>query len=170
MPNANSALDQYTLKIVDFGLAKKCDVEDKDALVPGTVACGTAEYRAPEILKGECNAKVDLWSIRIMLYECITGHLLFQRTRDAVQAFYAACTQRQQDKIVPEGCSTHLKDLLLSLLTVVNERLDLARYSSHPFFSDEGAKKKDLQAARLAFYNIIITHDPNNNPGEGESS
>jgi len=70
-------------KVLDFGLAKYGDKPDQpadtDALTvdmltePGT-AMGTVAYMSPEQARGEAvDARSDLWSVGIVLYEMATG-------------------------------------------------------------------------------------------------
>ncbi len=63
------------VKLTDFGLAK----ELKDHIKPKTnTFCGTYEYLAPEIIeKKTYNESVDYWSLGILLFEMITGTLLY---------------------------------------------------------------------------------------------
>jgi len=66
----NCLLDGYGhLKLADFGFAK---VIDGDSLTH--TICGTPEYIAPEIIRGEGHDKtVDMWSLGVLLYEMISG-------------------------------------------------------------------------------------------------
>ncbi|KAH7711626.1 Ulk1 protein [Aphelenchoides avenae] len=82
--NPNGSLHYYdlTLKLADFGLARFLDDSTKISESPQSL-CGTLAYVAPEILRawtsgrcyGKYTAKVDLWSIGMILYECLTGEL-----------------------------------------------------------------------------------------------
>ena len=66
-------------KVLDFGLAKHNQPADTDALTvdmltePGT-AMGTVAYMSPEQARGETvDARSDLWSFGVILYEMVTG-------------------------------------------------------------------------------------------------
>jgi TolB-like protein/Flp pilus assembly protein TadD len=76
------------VKILDFGIAKlteqeKPDIESEDKTAvqvnttPGMII-GTANYMSPEQAKGKnVDARTDIFSFGVVLYEMITGHLPF---------------------------------------------------------------------------------------------
>jgi len=71
------------VKVLDFGIAKYTQAdggEEPDHLVetkPGSVM-GTAPYMSPEQARGLLvDARSDIWSLGVMLYEMITGRLAF---------------------------------------------------------------------------------------------
>ncbi len=70
------------VKIMDFGLAKSTRFNAKitqDGITPGTAA-----YMSPEQAKGEgVDARSDLWSLGVVLYECLTVHLPFEGSHPA---------------------------------------------------------------------------------------
>ena len=65
-----------TGKLLDFGLSKK------QRKVMDNEICGTPYYMAPEMIRGEAyTAQIDVWSLGVLLYYSVSGHLpFFQRT------------------------------------------------------------------------------------------
>ncbi len=62
--------------ILDFGLAKPTE-ETSDMTVEGAIA-GTPQYMSPEQARGETgrlDTRTDVYSLGVMLYEILTGHL-----------------------------------------------------------------------------------------------
>ena len=58
-----------TIKLTDFGLAKKTNID-----LRAKTWCGTDEYLAPEvILQITYDNRVDIWGIGILFYEFLTG-------------------------------------------------------------------------------------------------
>ncbi|CAM8921576.1 unnamed protein product [Rhodiola kirilowii] len=75
----NLLLDENgDLKITDFGLSAVSDQIRQDGLFH--TFCGTPAYVAPEVLarKGYDAAKVDVWSIGVILFVLMAGYLPFQ--------------------------------------------------------------------------------------------
>ncbi|CAG2215616.1 ULK3 [Mytilus edulis] len=62
-----------TVKIADFGFAKHMFDGDKESVMKGSPL-----YMAPEIIcQKTYDARVDLWSIGVILYECLFGRAPF---------------------------------------------------------------------------------------------
>src|SRR6516165_1267623 len=71
-PSNLMVLEDGTIKLTDFGIAKDLDVTQ---LTAANCTVGTAAYMSPEQCRGDPNitAKSDLYSLGIMFYELLTG-------------------------------------------------------------------------------------------------
>jgi eukaryotic-like serine/threonine-protein kinase len=76
---------RVTVRVLDFGIAKRVDREEASAareprapagpsLTTTYSAVGTPSYMAPEQIDGhEVGAPADVWAIGVILFECLTG-------------------------------------------------------------------------------------------------
>jgi serine/threonine protein kinase len=68
--------DEYKALVIDFGLAFH---KGYSRLTPRTNLCGTPVYVAPELCQGhEPTPLCDVYSLGIMLYEMVSGHVPFE--------------------------------------------------------------------------------------------
>jgi len=119
--------------ITDFGLSKE-GMNDPESTTK--TFCGTPEYLAPEIIKGERYTKaVDWWSLGTLLFEMMNGLPPFY-VRDNEELMYEKILYSPLE--VPDTFSENAKDIVQKLL----DRDPLKRLSDpdlikeHPFFSD----------------------------------
>jgi len=77
-PSNLMVLQDGTLKLTDFGIAKDTDVT---ALTGANSTVGTAAYMSPEQCRGEKNltAKSDLYSLGVVFFELLTGEKPFKK-------------------------------------------------------------------------------------------
>ncbi len=65
------------IKVIDFGLAKRIDVDDELSLREGEVV-GTPRYMAPEqVMGGEIDGRTDVYALGVMMFEMMTGYVPF---------------------------------------------------------------------------------------------
>lgn len=117
------------IKLVDFNLATLVD-ENRHAMT----LCGTPEYIAPEILKGEPQTSaVDFWSLGVLIYEMLAGHPPFYST-NRQQLFMNIL---QKPVRMKSSFSEEASDLISHLLIVdPRTRLsDILELKHHPFFA-----------------------------------
>ena len=68
-----------TLKVMDFGIARLATRTPQQGLTQAGMVIGTPEYMAPEQLLGdEIDARADIYSAGVVMYECLTGHVPFE--------------------------------------------------------------------------------------------
>eukprot|EP01135_Chromosphaera_perkinsii_P009553 Nk52_evm3s1810 gene=Nk52_evmTU3s1810 len=115
--------------LTDFGLSKRGTGYDSKT----KTFCGTAEYLAPEVLKGEGYGKeVDWWSLGVLLYEMLTG----------LPPFYSENTNTMyklilyQDISFPEYVTPDAANILfLMLQRNPDARLGAGPYDAEPIKS-----------------------------------
>ncbi|WP_456385075.1 protein kinase domain-containing protein [Desulfolithobacter sp.] len=117
---------QGTIRLLDFGLAIRKGMEDllgEDFPVPH----GTPYYIAPEQLqKRQYQEASDIYSLGVIFYEMLTGHLPFPRSRKT-------SITRWRLKVVPVPPRFHVPDLpprLQEIILTCLERDMTARFQS----------------------------------------
>mmetsp|Transcript_30952 Transcript_30952/g.45762 ORF Transcript_30952/g.45762 Transcript_30952/m.45762 type:complete len:345 (-) Transcript_30952:103-1137(-) len=135
--------DDSTVKIADFGFAKK--VRAPQSL---TTQCGTPGYVAPEILEGIAyDTMADMWSVGVILYILLGGYPPFieNNQRDLFRKI-----RRGEYEFHEEywgTVSVEAKELISSLLTVdPNSRLNASQALKNSWIrvDDEVLARKDL--------------------------
>ncbi|MEE8549912.1 MAG: serine/threonine-protein kinase, partial [Gemmatimonadota bacterium] len=117
------------LKILDFGLAKT----DETALTESGIVLGTPAYMSPEQTRGEgVDARTDLWSLGVVLYEMLTAQRPFGGKDMAV--FHAILHEEPR----PPGelradLPSEMEEMVLRLLSKDPE----ARYAGAELLSEE---------------------------------
>jgi serine/threonine-protein kinase len=100
------------VQILDFGLARRCS----DSPLSGELS-GTLAYASPEQIEGEpLDAKSDLFSLGVVLYELATGEMFFPRETTRLSAFLAARRRRMREHVQLPGVAPSLAALIRRLL------------------------------------------------------
>jgi serine/threonine protein kinase len=156
------------VKIMDFGLAK---LAGQVGLTKTRSTAGTVAYMSPEQIQGqEVDARTDIWSLGVILYEMLTGKLPFQG--DYEQAvIYSILNEDaesisklrrkfpdQLEKIVTKSMNKILSDRYQEMHAL---RSDLQTFKKHMAMKlyDDG-DEEILSIAVLPFVNISA--DPEN--------
>jgi eukaryotic-like serine/threonine-protein kinase len=78
------------VKVVDFGIAKlvgEAPEEDTGQATRSGIVVGSPSYMAPErMLDGDYDERVDVYSLGVVMYQMLTGHLPFEGERGSFAA------------------------------------------------------------------------------------
>ena len=108
----------HRVKILDFGLARSIESNEREHQTECGIVLGTSEYMSPEQARCQLiDPKTDQFSLGCLLYECITGVIPFQREDRAstIAAILRDDPKPPQDisRTVPKA----LSDLIVRLLS-----------------------------------------------------
>ena len=119
------------IKIMDFGLSKIVSTQEK--MVDGY---GTLSYVAPEVLlRTPYNKEVDIWSMGIILYYMLCGHLPFKGNKEVIIAEKIVNDDLEFDEDEWEVRSKKVRELIISCLKKEpEERITIDDFLNHPWF------------------------------------
>lgn len=124
--------------LADFGIAKALNASEGDDLTSDNIMMGTAKYLSPEIVRGKTlDGRADLYSLGLVLYECLSGKVPFVSDNDADTAL--ARLQREPTDL------GHLRPTLSPRLVRIVHKL-LARNPDHRFQTGEETRVALLAA------------------------
>lgn len=155
------------VKVMDFGIARA--VSDNSATVADTSAIlGTAQYFSPEQARGETvDARTDLYSTGVVLFELLTGRAPFQGERAAAVAYQHISEAPPKPSSLNPAVSPALDAIVLRSLA----KDKFERFQTAPEF------REDLEAAASGAVPAkkIATPDFNQalfgvNPSAGQTS
>eukprot|EP01023_Acetabularia_acetabulum_P039990 TRINITY_DN3864_c0_g1_i8.p1 TRINITY_DN3864_c0_g1~~TRINITY_DN3864_c0_g1_i8.p1 ORF type:complete len:487 (+),score=87.31 TRINITY_DN3864_c0_g1_i8:147-1607(+) len=143
----NLLIDKQTdqIKIVDFGLSVSWQ--------PGrelNSCCGTASYAAPEIhARKRYGAKVDVWSLGVVMYALLTGKLPFNdpdKSQKIIQGDF------EEPKNISQCCLNLLRKMLH---TDPQQRISLQSVLEHPWIAPLLMNKGVLNEEEVFKYDLI---------------
>lgn len=117
------------LKVADFGFAQHLELGENNCCVKGSPL-----YMAPEIvLKDKYDARADLWSIGVILYECLFGRAPY--SSKSLEELMVRIRKQEKITIPPNSkISSECTDLLTRLLQHdVSKRITFQEFFEHPF-------------------------------------
>jgi serine/threonine-protein kinase len=106
--------DDGAVKVADFGIAKTGDAAD---LTRDGTLVGTATYLAPEQLSGgPTDGRADLYSLGVVLYECLCGRPPFQGDNETARAMQRLHTVPTAPHRVVDGVPPALSHCIMRVL------------------------------------------------------
>ncbi|XP_063835987.1 serine/threonine-protein kinase ULK3 [Ostrinia nubilalis] len=144
---------KYILKVADFGFAQYMCSSWRRCVR------GSPLYMAPEVVKGDYDARVDLWSVGVIMYECLFGRApyssqTFQQLLDKIQS--QAPIQIPKNSSISPGCL----DLLTRLLQHdPDKRISYDDFFNHEYLDLEHMPNKENYEKAVALIKRAIELD-----------
>jgi serine/threonine protein kinase len=88
-----------TIKVLDFGISK-LEHDSSGKLTTTNIAMGSPHYMSPEHIKNPkgCDARSDIWSLGMVLYELLTGRTAF--SAESLPALFVAIATEEPKPIL----------------------------------------------------------------------
>jgi serine/threonine protein kinase/Tfp pilus assembly protein PilF len=104
-----------TVKILDFGLAKLARVQTRLTKTGSTL--GTAAYMSPEQARGEeVDARTDIWSLGVVMYEMLTGQLPFKSEYEQAVVYSILNEHPMLPSSIQKDIPSHLEHIVIKAL------------------------------------------------------
>lgn len=155
-PNSSSS---FVLKICDFGFAQHLDLEEENHIVKGSPL-----YMAPEIiLKRKYDPRADLWSIGVILYECLFGKAPY--SSKTMEELLEKVKALQKIEIPTNSkISSECEDLLTRLLQHdPDERITFEEFFNHDFVDLKHAASDENLEKAIEIVTKAVEEDTNKN-------
>jgi serine/threonine protein kinase len=168
-------VERGQVKILDFGLAKIVRQAASSTTTQSThdhtaegITLGTVSYMSPEQVTGELlDGRTDLFSLGVVLYECVTGHQPFTGKTSAV-IFSQILTR------APVAPVVFNPELPLRLQEVINNCLEKDRELRYQdaagLRADLRRVKRDLESGHSGVFRIGTTSNTTTGFGSGQQA
>ncbi len=104
-----------TVKIIDFGVAKRAEEKSDPLLSVAGQIYGTPQYIAPEqAVDPDVDHRADLYSLGVVMYECVTGNLPFDG-----ESSYDTIVAHQNEEVppLPSSIDPAFADIIYQAMT-----------------------------------------------------
>jgi eukaryotic-like serine/threonine-protein kinase len=156
------------VKVLDFGIAKYArpdggDEQDQVETKPGSLI-GTVPYMSPEQARGlPVDARTDIWSLGVMLYEMVTGRVAF--LGETPTETISLILQKE-----PAPLSRYAHDVPAELERIIAKALTKDREERYQTAKDLFIDLRNLKRKREVDAEIERTVAPEPRPPESTSS
>ena len=152
-------LEDGTIKVTDFGIARFSKNTTRSMTMTNK-AIGSVHYISPEQARGEStDAKSDLYSLGVMMYEMLTGKLPF----DADNAVSVAIMQLQSDPEPPRKINPDIPVGLEEIIIKTMQKEPKKRYRSATEMYNDLLRFKKNPSIRFS-YNYDDVEEKNEQP------
>lgn len=171
-PSNIRVLEDGTVKIMDFGIAKS--LEGSSKLTQTGIALGTAGYLAPEQIQGaDIDPRTDIFSLGVVAYEMVTGRKPFKGSSLSNVLYKILNEEPDPPLLVVSRCPAELDALIRrSIAKDPAERFQSAgelieALREIPLAAPSGLNSKDATTAVLR---QAISRLPEEQEGEGRKT
>jgi calcium-dependent protein kinase len=124
------------LKLIDFGFSKLWYPTDEDCRLKAS--CGSIQYVAPEVLRGQYDEKCDMWSAGVIVFMLLSGEPPFDGFEDDVLENIKRCNYSFNSKRWKSISETG-KDFVQKLLIEdPQKRMSAIEALNHPWIKTLG--------------------------------
>lgn len=123
--------DQARLKLIDFGFSKLWYPTSENCRLKAS--CGSIQYVAPEVLKGQYDEKCDMWSLGVVTYMLLVGEPPFEGFEDDILDNIQRCNYSFKSKrwrSISDSAKDFVRKLLVEDTTV---RMSASEALNHPW-------------------------------------
>lgn len=141
------SIEKSTLKVIDFGLARKFELGQVL-----TTKAGTPYYVAPQVLTGRYDQSADLWSLGVIMYVVLCGYPPFCGESDADVLAKVRLGNFSFNSSDWKGISEDAKALIKCLLKMnPRDRYTAEQALNHVWIKNKAPKATDamLQSSNL---------------------
>ncbi|MBR5372128.1 MAG: Stk1 family PASTA domain-containing Ser/Thr kinase [Oscillospiraceae bacterium] len=152
-------LKDGTIKVMDFGIAKFAREEAKDT---SDKAIGTVHYISPEQARGgDTDAKSDIYSVGVMLYEMMTGKKPFDSDKPVSIAVMHMQAEIPLPHTVREDIPVGMEEIILKAM----QKDPGDRYQTARDMMDDIATFKENQGVIFGYFPNILGAAPPSDEG-----
>ena len=122
-------MERGEVLLTDFGIAKplKASEDDQTDLTRRDIMMGTAKYLSPEQVQGRIlDARADIYSLGLVLYECLAGNVPFKGDNDQATAI----ARLERDPTPLGGIRADVPSTVIAVIHKMLRRKPENRFSS----------------------------------------